>query len=283
MVRTVSTTLLIDNTAGHSELIAEHGLSLWIEADDTRILFDTGQSAEALLHNARMLGIDLSRADAIVLSHGHYDHTGGLAAVMELNRTAPVYCHQNALVPRYSLRDDGPAHEIGMPKKSSAMLLESGRLRPVNRPQEFAPGIHLTGPIPRLTAFEDTGGAFFLDPEARHPDAIDDDLSLWIETAGGIVLVCGCCHSGIVNTLRYIETLKPNVSIRAIIGGLHLLNANNDRLKASLKALAHLSLEKIVPCHCTGCAAIQAMSVSLGKCVVQGTAGMVIELKNYFC
>ena len=269
--------MLIDDIPGYPGLLNEHGLSFWIEADDHRILFDTGQT-EALLHNARTLGIDLATADAVILSHGHYDHTGGLSAFMEQNPSAPVYCHIGATVPHYSLRDDGLTYEIGMPRTSAATLTGSGGLRPVERPLEIVPDINLTGPVPRTTPYEDTGGGFFLDPEARHADPIEDDLSLWIQTERGILLVCGCCHAGIVNTLQYLATLRSLAPVRTIIGGMHLLNASQERLDATLHALSAASPELIVPCHCTGEGANEALISRFSTRVKPGKTGLRIDL-----
>lgn len=281
MIRTLSATLLIDDSPGNPGLLTEHGLSFWIEADGHRILFDTGQS-DALQHNARALGIDLAAADAVVLSHGHYDHTGGLSSVMKLNPAAPVYCHPDVAVPRYSLRPDAMAHSIGMPSESCTALFKSGRVRRVSGPTYLSAGIGITGMIPRVSAFEDTGGAFFLDPEAKKPDAIEDDQSMWIEISQGIVIIAGCCHSGIVNTVAHIETVRPAVKIHAIIGGLHLLNASANRLEATVEALAKRSPDVMVPCHCTGAAAIEALQLSLGGSVKHGGVGMVIPF-NMSC
>ena len=279
MIRSLSCVIIVDDAPGKDGLLSEHGFSLWIEADDARILFDPGQS-DALLHNARTLGIDLSSADAILLSHGHYDHSGGLAAVMSINRNAPVYCHADATVRRYSMREDGLAHEIGMPDRCADVLASSGRMRKVNRPHEIAPGIFLTGPVPRETLFENTGGKFFLDPEMKCPDAIIDDLSLMIGTTRGIVLVCGCCHSGIVNTVRYIQSFRPDARMRAIIGGLHLLNALKNRIEKSIEELSALRLEKIIACHCTGDAALDAMRAKGGEAFSRGTIGMKIVVSD---
>jgi 7,8-dihydropterin-6-yl-methyl-4-(beta-D-ribofuranosyl)aminobenzene 5'-phosphate synthase len=276
VITDVNITILIDDRLPHREGYShEHGLALWIEVDDHRILFDTGQS-DALLHNAQIADIDLSTAQAIVLSHGHYDHTGGLMAAMKLSRQSPVYCHQQVLVQRYSLRADNVTHEIGMPRECVSGLALSGRMCRVDRELEIAPGIVLTGPVPRVTSFEDVGGRFFLDREALHPDPLDDDLSLWIETASGIILVCGCCHSGIVNTLRHVESLRPETSVHTIIGGLHLLNAPRQRLYATIRALSARPLKTVIPCHCSGDDAVNLFSLNLGTAVVDSAAERLV-------
>jgi 7,8-dihydropterin-6-yl-methyl-4-(beta-D-ribofuranosyl)aminobenzene 5'-phosphate synthase len=274
MISRLSITIIVDNASTGNMLLAEHGLSLWIEADERRILFDTGQS-NALLRNAQTLGIDLSKADSIVLSHGHYDHTGGLSAVLDMNTNGIVYCHPAVAVPRYSLRPDLTCQSIGM---SSDALFKSGRVRWVSRKEQLDESIHLTGPIPRSTRFEDTGGNFFLDPEGKCADPIEDDLSMFVATNQGLVVATGCCHSGIINTVRYIQKLRPGTKIRAIIGGLHLLHASAERLEQTIVELKKLSLERIVACHCTGESAIQALKSSLKDIVTDGATG---EKFNY--
>jgi 7,8-dihydropterin-6-yl-methyl-4-(beta-D-ribofuranosyl)aminobenzene 5'-phosphate synthase len=196
----IAITILVDNQAGPG-LTTEHGFSLWIEADGRHILFDTGQGP-ALPVNARALGVDLRQTDMVVLSHGHYDHTGGIPHVLHVAPNAHVYCHPGVVQPRYSLRNGSPkpAH---MPSESMAALdrLPEKNLHWTSEAVMLSENIGLTGPIPRQTTFEDTGGAFFLDPEARHADPIEDDLALWIKTDEGLVVCVGCCHAGIINTL----------------------------------------------------------------------------------
>jgi len=118
MIGNLNITILVDNQSSKAELHSEHGLSLWIEADDKRILFDTGQS-EMLIRNAKVLGIDLRTADTLVLSHGHYDHTGGVAAVLDLNPEISVYCHPGVFMPRYSRQPDGKMKPVGINAKAS--------------------------------------------------------------------------------------------------------------------------------------------------------------------
>ena len=167
-----------------------------------------------------------------------------------------------------------------MPDAAAAALDNYPRnlLQHVAATVEIFKGIWLTGEIPRVTQFEDVGGPFFLDAEGQLPDSIIDDMALWIETAAGLVIVLGCCHSGLVNTVEYIRELRGGSRVRGIIGGMHLLHASNERLEQTCKKLQEWSPDFIIPCHCTGETAITAMISLLGECVKTGNAGMVLTL-----
>ena len=268
----VRITILVDNLVTKG-LQPEHGFSLWIEVDGQRILFDTGQGP-ALASNAPNLHVDCSRADHIVLSHGHYDHTGGLPHVLARATEVHVHCHPGVAQPRYSI-GAGTARPIKMPRASSAALdhLPEERLHWVLAPARLNERVGLSGPIPRTADCEDTGGPFYLDPEGLRPDPIEDDLALWIRTGKGLVVCVGCCHAGLINTLEHILRLNPGESIHTVIGGLHLLNAGNERLQRTISVLRTLSPDQVIACHCTGEHALAMLRENLGAMVSQGAAG----------
>ncbi|MBN1518309.1 MBL fold metallo-hydrolase [Candidatus Sumerlaeota bacterium] len=268
--------ILVDNHAGEG-LVAEHGLSLWIEIGDQCILFDTGQGS-ALEHNARALGVDLSRTDLLVLSHGHFDHTGAIPHVLQQAPNADVYCHPGIGVRRYSIRDE-IAEPIQIPPACLDAInqLPAQRLHWIQEPLPPSDSLGITGPVPRETAYEDTGGPFFLDPAGKNADPIEDDLALWIHTDDGVVVCAGCSHAGLINTLNYIRRLSGVSKFRAVIGGFHLVNASDQRLQQSIEALQQLELEMIVPCHCTGDAAVTALREALGERAIQGASGMIFD------
>ena len=268
----VSITIIVDNHAGKG-LAGEHGLSMWIRTAGKRILFDTGQGG-VLQKNVGPLGIDLSRADALVLSHGHYDHTGGIPEVLRASPKVDLYCHPGVVRPRYAIRN-GTAKAIQMPRQSRAAMdtLSSEHLHWVQHPVMLSDTVGLTGFIPRKTDFEDTGGPFYLDPEGRRPDPIDDDLALWIRTDQGLVVCLGCCHAGLVNTIRCIRETSGTERIRAIIGGLHLTAADGRRIERTVDAVRSYSPDIVVPCHCTGDSALASLLNALGERVVAGASG----------
>lgn len=247
----LTVTVLAENTVQGLGLIGEHGLSLWVECAGTCVLFDTGQGL-VLPHNVGRMNVDLGRADSIVLSHGHYDHTGGLSWALGRASRARLFLHPSALATRFACRD-GASREVGMPGDARAAVHE--RLASVHwtrEPAEIAPGIFVTGPIPRRTPFEDTGGPFFLDPQGTVPDPIEDDQALWIETADGLVLLLGCAHAGVVNTLDYIGELTRRKPVRAIVGGMHLGAASDERMARTIESLRRQDPAGLWPCHCTG-------------------------------
>ena len=280
MTPPIKITLVVDNEAP-PELVAEHGFAAWIDTGNECFLFDTGQGA-ALIPNAAALGIDLSRARALVLSHGHYDHTGAVRAFLDINPDAPVIYGHDATIGRFSCRpDEQPPRQIGMAEEVRQALcqLPAERRIVLDVPRYLRPGIGITGPVPRNSTFEDTGGPFYLDPDKAQADPITDDLSLWFETSDGLVVLTGCCHSGLVNTVRQAQRISGVTRIRGIIGGLHLLNAGTERLDATLDFLHECAPDFLLPCHCTGAQVIERLHAEFGDAVLRaGGAGQTIEI-----
>lgn len=268
----LSITLVVDNSASGA-LRSEHGFAAWVELPNERLLFDTGQGP-VLCENAAALGIDLRAADLLVLSHGHFDHTGGVPAVVELAPGVCVHLHQAATGARYSIRQ-GKARSIGMPDEARAALeaLPPQRVAWTTDPVELQEGVGLTGAIPRHTDFEDPGGPFFIDAAGTRADPIPDDQALWLRTERGLVVLVGCSHAGLINTLRHARRLSGEPRLHAVIGGFHLVAASDLRLQRTVEALKQLELDLIVPCHCTGDAATEVLKQSLGERVVAGAAG----------
>ncbi|MBN2686263.1 MAG: MBL fold metallo-hydrolase [Pontiellaceae bacterium] len=265
--------ILVDNHAAPG-LLEEHGFAAWIEAGGKRILFDTG-AGKALRPNTEQTPYDASRAEMLVLSHGHFDHTGAVDYVLERNPEIQVYAHLGIFRERYSLYEGKPPKEISMPSEQrlvTANLLDS-KLHWVREPLSIAPGVWLSGPIPRNHPMEDVGGPYFQDAQGRWPDSIPDDQSLWIETSEGLLVICGCCHAGLINTLEHIRTVSDGAPILGIIGGFHLGKASTERLKATVDVLRELNLKFLIPCHCTGSAAVDYLKQNLSFPVQAGFAG----------
>ena len=269
----VKITIVVDNTAKDG-LASEHGFAVWIEAAGRRLLFDTGQGS-SLPGNASKLSIDLRATDALVLSHGHYDHTGGVPLVIERAPDVQVYLHPAAVGPRYSVHG-GSARSIGMTEATRLVLEDPSLGRGVHwveRPLVIAAGAGITGPTPRLTDYEDTGGPFFSDAGGTRSDLITDDLALWIRTERGLVVIVGCSHAGVINTLRYAQRLSGEPRLHAVIGGFHLAGASERRLQHTMDSMKDLDLDLIVPCHCTGGVAVERLRETFGERVVPGLAG----------
>jgi len=252
VIANLSVLVLADDRSSRNDLVAQHGLALWIEADDQRILFDTAQG-NALIHNAGSLGVDIHRADAVVLSHGHYDHSGGLVCLAPDTDTMRLFLHPDALNARYVRRNSPLPTFIGMPDPAGAVVHRlSDRTTCTRTPTRIADGIWVTGAIPRCAPFETTGDAFFCDPDCRVIDPIHDDQAVWIRTSRGPVVLLGCAHAGVVNTLDYIGRLAGSSAFLAVIGGMHLLHADRTRLEITADALQRYRVELVAPCHCTG-------------------------------
>ncbi len=274
MSETAHITILVNNVASRPDLIAEHGFALAVRTGALNIIFDTGQERVVFENNARNLGIDLRAVDTVVLSHGHYDHTGGLPAVLEAAESVDLYAHPAVLNTRYSVRPQR-VKSNGMPPESCNAIqsLPRGRRHWTGEPLRLTDGAGVTGYIPRASGFEDTGGPFYFDAEGITPDPVNDDQALWIRTAAGLVICAGCSHAGIVNTLHYVRKISGCEKIRAVIGGFHLVNASEERIAKTLDALEAFDPELLVPCHCSGAAATERLLAHFGDRAASGRSG----------
>ncbi|MFP4326223.1 MAG: MBL fold metallo-hydrolase [Desulfonatronovibrio sp.] len=278
MNKAVKITIVVDNKAG-SGLDSEHGFAAWIEAFGRRILFDTGQG-HVLAGNAARLGIPLDKTDHVVLSHGHYDHGGGIVQVMEQSVSAIIHLHPHALIDRYSLDTNFQSRPVGLSEETVSFLdsLPPERVHWITHSEYIAPGIGLTGPIPRTDSDEDVGGPFYTDLKGSSKDIIEDDQALWIDTDQGLVVCSGCAHSGIINTLNCIKNITGKTRIRCVVGGFHLMGAGISRVQKTVNELENISPELIAPCHCTGDEACVLMKKRLGNRFVDCMAGTEIVL-----
>lgn len=248
----IQLTILVENTAQGRGLLGEHGWSVHIKSKVGSLLFDTGQSG-LLRHNASSLGIDLSTVQAVGLSHGHYDHAGGLGTVWEAAPCAKLYLHPAAGRAHHARNPDGSTRSVGMTGPMlDALRQHAAEVHSSQGPVEIQPGFFLTGVIPRQTDFEDVGGAFVLDEGGEQPDPIADDQALFFETLDGVVVVLGCGHAGVINTLRHVRQLTGSRPLHAVLGGMHLLSASPERLNRTFKELRQLEVQRFGPAHCTG-------------------------------
>ena len=188
-------------------LIGEHGFAALIEPDQGEpVLFDTGQGL-TLLHNARRMGRDLAAVSKVVISHGHYDHTGGLLPLLQEHGAKVIYGDERIFAPRHRVKDNGECYPIGMPFTRAELEANGATFELSADFREIAPGMFLTGSVPRLTPFEKGDQGLYCDCSGQEPDLTPDDQSLILETGKGLVVLLGCCHAGLVNTLEHIARL----------------------------------------------------------------------------
>ncbi len=266
---------LVENTVNSPELMAEHGLSYLIKIDNEKFLFDTGQGY-VLLNNAQKLEVKFNELNAVILSHGHYDHVGGLEDVLKKVDRMDVYTHPDAFVPKYSIRND-EERSTGMPK-SKDEYQELGAVFHFNRDKrKLNKYLMLTGEIPRNNDFETVSKSFYIkkNGELLNDDIIDDQ-ALIIKTQKGLVVVLGCAHSGVVNTLEYVSEITGEKNIYAVLGGTHLKGAGDKRIDETISIFKKFNVKHIAVSHCTGFKAAAKLYSVFGENFKQNNVG------NYF-
>ena len=263
---------LVENTAQGRGILGEHGVSFLVETGRGTVLFDTGQG-QVLIPNAAALEVDLAKVERVVLSHGHFDHTGGLRQVLRQIGPREVLAHPEALTPKYSVRQ-GHVREIGMPESRQVLEQEGASFRLYEEPTEVIPGITATGCIPRTTDFEEVNARFQIGSEGNwQQDRLWDDQALIVQTAEGPVVVLGCAHAGLINTLLYAAELVGGRTFAGVIGGTHLVDADPNRLQRTADAVRQFDIRRIAPCHCTGFRGQVALWEAFGERFVMNTAG----------
>ena len=272
------TILVEDGLPAVDGLESEHGLAVLVAADGKLGLFDTGQSG-AVCRNAARLGIDLSGLDWIALSHGHYDHTGGLRDVLKLASNATVYLHPAALEEKLVL-EDGKLRDAGIGLSRGDIETDAAEVMLREDPVQISSNVWLTGTVPRPSGFEQVSERFVTrdsDGELIQ-DIFPDDQSMILHTHEGLVVLCGCAHAGIVNILRRVNQLFPNRHIRGVVGGLHLRSASEERIEQTTEELQRHDVQELWPNHCTGKNAIAYFRDTFFQRVMTASAGTQIVL-----
>lgn len=241
-----SITALVENCAFDKCLRAEHGLSLYIEFQGLRILFDCGQS-DAFSHNASVLGVDLTKIDHCLISHGHYDHTGGLERFVSLNDHAPVWIRQGTLCARYNSKNE----YIGIPPHTKT---DSPRFRQSSGFFEIADSVFVFGPAPLYDTEDSHTKGFFKnspDNDTKTDDLFEDEQSLVLVKHDSMTVISGCSHRGITNIIRQaVDHFKLPVSL--LIGGFHLRSETEENRKKVIEKVSEFGIGRIGMCHCSG-------------------------------
>lgn len=264
---------LVDNNVTMQGLLAEHGLSFLVRDGGAAVLWDTGAGA-VINNNILSLGINPGEITAAALSHGHYDHGGGLKKVCELTGPLQLFAHPDIFGSKYKLNADNSLQPVGIPW-SQEELTEKGAIYHLDRGvSNITENILLTGEIPRRHVFEVEKNDFFLQNNNEYiPDNLMDDQSLVVVTVKGPVVITGCAHSGIINTLEHVLDITGASRIYGVIGGLHLKEAGPERIERTVKEITRFDLEFIAGFHCTGFAASAAFARTLGDRFIYGYTG----------
>ena len=273
----IKATIVSENCVFHLPgAVAEHGLSIFLETDRGNYLLDTGQG-KAVVNNVLVLGLDLGTIKGIIISHHHWDHTGGLGPVLDLKGAVDIYAHPDFFKESYSVSGDTVRY-IGVPYPRALLEAKGATFKFSAAFRQIEPGLWLTGEVPRRTAYElGDKKQVVKSGKGYVKDDIMDDQSVVVETEKGLFIILGCCHSGIINTLSYIVEKMGRRHIYAAIGGTHLGPVSKEQQEKSIEALKTFDIERLGVSHCTGQMMSARLAAEFGERFFFCNVGTVVE------
>ncbi len=282
MITSLNVTVVVNNFISRSGFKGEHGLSLLIDMDHdgvkTRMLWDTGQSPETLLVNLNALKVELSEISTVAISHGHYDHVGGLLGFLDHSSgNVQVLVSQWAWGER--LNNSANLKPIGIGFTSNEVTEHGGLVVDITQPYRICEQVTLSGPIKRIESCEVNNSFLRKTDQGLVVDTFQDDMSLVLDLGHqGLFIITGCCHSGIINTVEHCMKITGNSRLKGIIGGLHLINADEERMVKTRNFLRETGLSFLAPLHCSGLEQTCYLRGELGESVKFLGAGEIVKV-----
>jgi 7,8-dihydropterin-6-yl-methyl-4-(beta-D-ribofuranosyl)aminobenzene 5'-phosphate synthase len=259
-------------------LLGEHGFSCHLKTPTGDFLFDTGGGL-TIMNNAKLMGIDFSKLQGIMFSHGHFDHTGGLKQVLEQTGKMPIYAHPDLFSDHYS-KNSGKMHNIGVPWPQTELENLGADFKFSSTPYQVTQDLLLSGEVPRISKVETGDPNLLTISESGEliTDPLRDDLSLFINTDKGLVILLGCAHAGLLNIIDHAIKITGQTKIYMILGGTHLKFCSEEQMTATLNRLEELDIDKIGASHCTGLRGARILAERFGERFFSASVGIEIAI-----
>lgn len=276
--------ILVENRTNHPECMAEFGLSVYIETGGRKILFDLGAS-DLYFHNAKGMKLDLEQVDSVVISHGHFDHTGGVPSFCKINQSAKIYIHEKAFSVSYGMEngkmDEEPCSILWTEQQREQLR---DRLILTAKAEWISDDVVISGTIPRPDDAEMTDLFYIKNKDGgMTQDPMDHEQFLAVRErdesgkSRGIFVFSGCSHNGVIPCLNYAKALFPGERLRGLLAGMHLYNTEADKRKVILEQVAAEEMDYVLPVHCTGIHAIcEAKQIIGNRCVPAGAGDQFV-------
>ncbi len=271
----VKISTLTENTAASPGILAEWGLSILVQTEEAVVLLDTGGTKNTAAHNARKMGIDLSIVDKIVLSHAHGDHTGGLVEILNaIGRPVDIIAHPGIWDRKFVKWPNKPERFAGIPYNLDTLENLGAVFHLTTEPFKISENIMTTGEVEMQTDYENIDAVLYVKKNGEtEKDTMPDDLALTINTGEGLIVITGCAHRGIINTLRQAQRITGVDYVHTVIGGTHLVGSSRERLDLTIEDLKTFGIQRLGASHCTGALSAARLAMEFGDIFFFNNAG----------